>query len=63
MNRKLIYRILAALLCLAFLIAGIFLLTPIFDTFLNKLNGVIFILLALYLARYSLTGKEKLFIK
>jgi hypothetical protein len=62
-NKKIVYRIFAALLGLVFLSAGIFLLTPVFDTFLNKLNGVTFILLALYMARYSITGKEKLFVK
>lgn len=63
MNKKIVYRVLAALLSVVFVAAGIFLLTPVFDTFLNKLNGVAFIILAIYMIRYSFTGKEKLFVK
>lgn len=63
MNKKNVYRVLAALLGMVFAAAGIFLLTPIFDTFLNKLNGVVFIFLSVFMLRYSFTGKEKLFSK
>lgn len=63
MNKRIVYRVLAAFLSIVFFAAGIFLLTPVFDTFLNKLNGVVFIILALYMVRYSFTGKEKLFVK
>lgn len=63
MNKKIVYRVLAALLSVVFVAAGIFLLTPVFDRFLNKLNGVAFIILAIYMIRYSFTGKEKLFVK
>lgn len=54
MNKKIAYRVLASILSVVFLAVGIFLLTPVFDTLLNKLNGVAFIILAIYMIRYSL---------
>jgi membrane protein implicated in regulation of membrane protease activity len=60
-NKKAIFRCVAGFLSLAFLAAGVFLLTPGFDTWLNKLNGAVFVGLAIVLGRYALTGKEKIY--
>ena len=57
MNKKVIYRVLAAILSVVFLASGIFLLTPVFDDYLNKVNGVVFLFLAMYMIRYSYRGR------
>jgi hypothetical protein len=62
-SRKFIFRILSGLLALTLLAAGIFLLSPVFDSALNKLNGIAFIVLSIVLARFALTGKERVFRK
>ncbi len=59
--KKIVFRILAGFLAVAAIAAGALLLSPVFDSLLNKVNGVVFILFALFLFRYSFTGKEKLF--
>lgn len=60
MTRKIILRIFAGTLSVIFFAAGVLLLSPIFDALLNKMNGIVFIALSLFFARYALAGRGKL---
>ena len=59
MSKVHIFRFLAFILSLLFFIGGIFLLTPNFDEFINKVNGVVFIGLAVSMAVYAWKGNHK----